>query len=393
MLTALKVKSLKKPGKHADRDSLYLNITKGGNKSWIYRYQLDGRRREMGLGSIKNVSLIEARELAADARKLHKRGVDPKTQRDSDEARSQNLTFKECAEAYIESHRIGWKNPKHVSQWSNTLTQYAYPSIGNAAIDKVDTSQVMAILRPIWNTKNETASRVRGRIENILSWATVQGYREGPNPAMWRGHLAMLLPKGSVVQEVKHHAAIPYVDMPKFMNKLAQSKSISASALNFVILTCARTSEVIGAQWNEVWLEEAVWTIPAARMKAGREHRVALSSQAIALLSNLPREGDWLFVGLKKNSHISNMAMLKFLQSGLQYPDFTVHGFRSTFRDWAAEVSHFPRELAESALAHALTNKVEAAYQRGDLLVKRRAMMQAWADYLDADGSFGKELL
>lgn len=331
------------------------------------------------------MSLVEARELAVDSRKLHKRGVDPKTQRDIDQARSHNPTFEECTEAYIESHSVGWKNPKHVSRWTSTLTQYAYPSIGSAAIDKIDTSQVMAILKPIWNTKNETASRVRGRIENILSWATVQGYREGPNPAMWRGHLAMLLPKGSFVQQVRHHAAIQYADMPVFMIKLAQSNSISASALNFVILTCARTSEAIGAQWDEVDLKEAVWTIPASRMKAGREHRVALSSQAVQLISKLPREGGWLFVGLKKNSHISNMAILKFLQSGLQYPDFTVHGFRSTFRDWAAEVSHFPRELAESALAHALTNKVEAAYQRGDLLVKRRAMMQEWADYLDKE--------
>jgi integrase len=254
----------------------------------------------MGLGSLKDVSLPEARELAAGARKLHKRGVDPKDQRDEERIQSQNETFRDCAEAYIESHKAGWKNTKHISQWTNTLMQYAYPVVGGLSVDMVDTAKIMEVLQPIWNTKTETASRVRGRIENILSWATVQGYREGPNPAMWRGHLSILLPKRSMVQKVIQHAALPYTDLPKLIRKVRISNSISAMALEFTILTCARTNEIIGAQWAEIDMEAAIWTIPPSRMKAGLEHRVALSNQAIFILKWLPQEADWLFLGLKK---------------------------------------------------------------------------------------------
>jgi integrase len=379
MLTSTKATNLKKTGMHTDRDGLYLNITKTGAKSWIYRYQLNGKRREMGLGSFTAYSLAEAREIAAPYRKMQKQGIDPMNYRDSLSSRNVSNSFRSCAEAYIKSHESGWKNPKHIKQWASTLEQYAYPVIGDMAVDQIDTEHVMQVLTPIWNTKTETASRVRGRIENVLSWAIVQKYRQSPNPAIWRGHLSMLLPKRSKVQQVQHHPALPYKEIPKLMALLRAIDSVPARAMELTILTCTRTNETIQATWGEIDFEEKLWIIPKDRMKAGREHRAPLSNQAISILELLPRLNDWVFPSTR--THISNNAMLLCLKNQLGFGNITVHGFRSTFRDWAAEVSTYPREVAEAALAHVVSDKTEAAYQRGDLLEKRRQMIQEWSNY------------
>lgn len=381
MLTKVKVESLSKPGKYIDSNGLYLSIARSLSKSWIYRYQISGKRREMGLGPCGQVSLKEAREKAGDARKAQNQGLDPKTERDRLKPTTDSMTFGQCTEAYISSHENSWRNAKHGSQWRNTLNTYAAPIIGSLPVDQVDTSLVMQIIEPIWKTKTETASRVRGRIESVISWAMVKDYHPGPNPALWRGHIDQLLPNRSKIQPVKHHESMPYNDMQAFMGKLILKDSVSAKALEFTILTSVRTSEVLNSQWREIDFDKKIWTIPAERMKSNREHRVPLSDQAITLLESLPRINDYLF-SVRTASPMSNMAMLSFLKKRMNYPTLTVHGFRSTFRDWVAEVSSFPRELAESALAHVLNDKTEAAYQRGDLLEKRRTMMQAWADYM-----------
>lgn len=384
MLTANQVKNISKPGRYADRGGLYLNVSRAGTKSWVYRYQINKKRHEMGIGSVKYVSLREARQKADRASEQRSQGLDPKLARDKEKQQAINQaewTFDRCAEDYIKSHKAGWKNEKHASQWTNTLTKYATPVIGDLAVDLIETSHVMQVLEPIWRTKTETASRVRGRIESVLSWATVQGYREGPNPALWRGHLDMLLPKRSKVQPVQHHNAMPYADIPSLMKQLYKEPTLSKQALAFLILTGCRTNEVLQAQWNEIDRKSKIWTIPGNRMKSGREHRVPLSKQAVELLESLPILNDWLFPS-RGNRPLSNMAMLVLLKQKLKFSHLTVHGFRSSFRDWAAEVSHFPREIAEAALAHVITDKTEAAYQRGDLIEKRRTMMQEWGDYI-----------
>ena len=384
MLTTAKVKSLNTTGKHIDSDGLYLSVARTGQKSWIYRYQLNGKRVEMGLGACKDVSLKQARENAGDARKAKNNGLDPRTERDKHKAKSSALTFDECAEAYITSHEKAWKNQKHIDQWRSTLKTYASPVLGHLPVNLISTDLVKKVIDPIWKTKTETASRVRGRIENILSWAIVSGYHLGPNPALWRGHLDQLFPKRSKIQPVKHHSSMPYSDMRPFMEKLSLNTTISAYALKFTILTGVRTSESLNACWDEIDVENGIWTIPPDRMKANREHRVPLSTQALDLLTKLPKSNDFLF-SVSTDKALSNTSMLVFLKRQMGYKDLTVHGFRSTFRDWAAEVSPFPRELAESALAHVLTDKTEAAYQRGDLLEKRRDMMTAWATYCTSE--------
>jgi integrase len=380
MLTVKQIQTITEPGKHIDANGLYLSVSKFGNKSWIYRYQMHGKRREMGLGSCQHVSLKEARERAADARKAQNQGLDPKTERDKQKSSKGIPTFDQCAEAYIESHKGSWRNAKHASQWRNTLNTYASPTIGKLPVDQVNTDLVIQIIQPIWKTKTETASRVRGRIESVISWAMVSGYHLGPNPALWRGHLDQLLPKRSKVQPVKHHESLPYSEVSGFMTDLKDRDSISARALEFTILTAVRTNEVLNAKWSELDLDKNIWTIPAERMKANRDHRVPLCKQAIDLVNALPGTNEYLF-SVRLNRPLSNMAMLNLLKKHMGYPKLTVHGFRSTFRDWAAEVSDYPRELAESALAHVLTDKTEAAYQRGDKLEKRREMMASWADF------------
>lgn len=289
------------------------------------------------------------------------------------------VTFEEAAERYIEAHKAGWKNAKHAAQWTTTLKTYAYPLIGESPVQAIDTGLVLKVLEPIWTTKTETANRLRGRIESVLDWARVRGYRERENPARWRGHLEQLLPAPSKVQRVQHHAALPYADLPKFMEALRAQDGVSASALEFAILTVARTGEVIGAKWSEIDLKERVWTIPAERMKAGKEHRVPFSARTLAILKSMKAlgSGEYVFPGLN-NKALSNMALLMLLRR-MGREDITAHGFRSTFRDWAAERTNFPAEVAEMALAHAVGDKVEAAYRRGDLFAKRRELMTAWA--------------
>jgi integrase len=388
-LTALKVSRTIKPGMYADGGGLYLQVSGIGAKSWIYRYMLRGREREMGLGSLTAVSLADARTKAAECRGLRQRGVDPidvrKKARDqaSLEAAS-TLTFKDAAKSYIDAHRAGWRNPKHIWQWSATLTTYANPIIGDLSLQVIDTALVLKVLEPIWPTKPETASRLRGRIEAVLDWATVRGYRKGENPARWRGHLSKLLPARSRVRKVKHHTALPYAELPDFMVALRAQGGIAARALEFTILTAARTGEAIGATWDEIFEAEKVWVVPGNRMKAGKEHRVPLSNPALAILKEMKLCGDagegFVFHGAKREKPLSNMAMIAMLRR-MGCGDLTVHGFRSSFRDWVAERTHFPGEVAEMALAHAVGDKVEAAYRRGDLFDRRRRIMAEWAKF------------
>jgi integrase len=341
----------------------------------------------MGLGSLHAIGLADARKRAAACRQMRLDGTDPiavkkagKLKAKLEAARA--MTFRQCAETYIEAHKAGWQNAKHAAQWSSTLKTYAYPIFGALPVQVVDVGLIAKVLEPIWKAKTETASRLRGRIERVLDWAAVRGYRQGDNPARWRGHLDQLLPARSRVQKVQHHAALPYAEVGQFMADLREQESTSALALEFLILTATRTAEVIGATWSEVDLDAAVWTIPAERMKAKKEHRVPLSKPALAILKRLHkhRAGEFVFMGAKPERPLSNMALLMLLER-LGRSDLTVHGFRSTFRDWAAERTNFPREVAEHALAHSLPDKVEAAYRRGDLFEKRRHLMEAWARY------------
>jgi integrase len=371
-------------GRHFDGAGVWLYVSAAGARSWAYRYKHKGKAREMGLGAS---TLAEARSEAARWRSILKGGSDPIEHRKAEQAReklaeAQGTTFKECAAAYIEAHRPGWKNAKHADQWANTLRDYADPVFGDWPVGDVDTDAVMRVLMPIWNTKTETASRVRGRIENVLDWAKVRGYREGENPARWRGHLDKLLPKRSKVAPVEHHTALPYASLPALMTEISVRDGTASRALEFTILTAARSGEVFGATWDEIDLEAQVWNVPAARMKARKPHRVPLSDQALAILGDMEkiRSSDFVFPGYRYNRPLSNVSMAHVLKR-MGQGQYTVHGMRSTFRDWCAEQSSFPREVAEAALAHVLSNKAEAAYQRGDLFEKRRKLMQAWADY------------
>lgn len=373
-LTARQVTTLGE-GYHADGGGLYLQVTATGARSWIYRFQRQGKRREMGLGPLSAVSLAQARDRAAEARTQLAFGQDPIAQRKA--AQAAGVTFGECADAYIESHRGGWKNGAQGDQWVQSLRDHG--PARSLPVAEVDTDAVIACLAKIWPTKTETASRVRSRIERVLDWAKVRGYRSGDNPARWRGHLDKLLPRPSKVRKPKHHAAMPYRDVPAFMVRLAERDSRRRQALRFTILTAARTEEVTGATWPEFDLDAKVWTIPPERMKGGREHVVPLSDAAVAILQAMDRREPPF--GLSEN------AMLYLVQKpapkGFGLP-FTVHGFRSSFRDWAAETTDHAGEVVEMALAHAIRNKAEAAYRRGSLLEKRRQLMDAWAAYLKA---------
>jgi integrase len=374
------------PGVHADGLNLYLQVTPAGNRSWLFRYMLDGKARAAGLGPLHTVSLAEARIKAQGMRKLLLDGTDPLAEKQQlrskarlDAARA--VTFKAAAESYIEAHRAGWRNHKSADQWAASLEKYANPIIGALPVAVIDTALMMRVLQPIWTNKTETATRVRGRCEVILDWATVRGYRVGPNPATWRGRLDKLLPKRSKIAPVRHHPAIPYVEIASFMTELRCHDGLSTQALQFTILTAARTGEVIGAQWPEFDLKRGIWMIPGDRMKAGRVHRSVLSRAAIALLKQIPRiDGStYLFPGIRPGQHLSNAAMHELLKE--MRPGLTVHGFRSTFMDWAAAETNHAREVASAALAHVLGDKTEAAYLRGDMLEKRRALMEDWARY------------
>lgn len=396
-LSARTVVTIAKPGLVGDGGGLYLHVTASGAKSWIFRWRRDGRSRDMGLGTAgdDDVTLAEARELAAAARRKVREGIDPiearKVERMAQRlADAKAMTFRECGKAYVAAHQAGWRNAKHAAQWPATLETYVYPVFGALPVQAIDTGLVTKAIEPIWTVKPETASRVRGRIESILDWATARGYRQGDNPARWRGHLENLLPKKTKVRRVEHHAALPHVELPGFMTALRQQEGIAARALEFAILTAARTGEVISATWAEIDLEGCLWTVPAERMKADREHRVPLSEPALAILRTMAevRQGEHVFPGAREGRPLSNMALLMLLRR-MKRGDLTAHGFRSSFRDWTAERTGFPAEVAEMALAHVVGDKVEAAYRRGDLFNKRRQLAEAWARYCSEPATTG----
>jgi integrase len=388
-LTAAEVKKLANiPGRHSDGGGLALQVDRRtGAAGWVFRYQVNGRERVAGLGPLHTVTLREARDKALALRKLRVDGVDPIEQRQASRqaarvAQAKTLTFQECAVAYIAAHAPGWKNSKHAAQWPSTMESYVYPVMGGVPVQLVDVGLVLRVIEPIWLTKPETASRVRGRIESILDWATARGHRSGENPARWRGHLENLLPKRSKVARVEHHAALPYGGLPAFIDELRALEGVTARALEFLILAAARTSEVLNAQWGEIDLANRLWVIPGERMKAGKEHRVPLSDRAIEILEEMAanRERDFVFPGALSGRPLSNMALAMLLRR-MGRGDLTVHGFRSTFSDWCAERTNFPGELRAMALAHAVGDKVEAAYRRGDMLTKRRQLAAAWARF------------
>jgi integrase len=376
-LTALFVARHREPGRYADSitPGLYLQITGSAGRSWLYRYQTDGRAHQIGLGPTRAVSLEQARNAAADLRRQHRLGTDPLKARRAEKLqhRAKAITFAECFDAYTAAHSASWK-PKHAALWRSSMTQHALPVIGGLPVTVIDTAAVLRVLTPIWTTKPETAAKLRGRIEQILDQARVLGHRDGENPARWRGHLDKLLAAPGKVRRVEHRAAMPYVDIPEFMARLHAREGIDARALEFVILTAARTNEVLGARWIEFDLDNAVWTVPATRMKAGAEHRVPLSPAALEIVEAVKSDSDLVFpVGDQSGRAIYRE--LKRMGIGT-----TAHGFRSTFRDWAGE-SGIPREVAEAALAHVVGNKAERAYARSDLFERRRTLMKSWARY------------
>jgi integrase len=386
-LSAVRVQSVRKRGYYGDGGGLYLRVAPGGAKGWIFRYGGRGRRRDMGLGGYPSIGLAKARELAGDCRGMIAAGLDPIGTRNEKRAAAaveaaKAMTFADCAIAYINAHEAGWRNPKHRQQWKNTLATYVSPVVGKLPVSAVDTGLVLKVLEPIWTRKPETASRVRGRMEAVLDWAKVRGYRTGENPARWRGHLDHLLPAKAKVRKVEHHAALPYARIGAFLAALRKQNGIAARALEFLVLTATRTGETLGATWNEVDLGATLWTIPAGRMKAGKEHRVPLSDATLAVLQRMHdiRHSDYVFPGGRDRRPLSEMSLLMLLRR-MGHGDITAHGFRSTFRDWAAERTTFAREVAEMALAHAIPDAVEAAYRRGDLFDKRRKLMDAWAAY------------
>lgn len=388
-LGPLAVSRLKKPGRHpvGGVAGLRLQISKSGARSWILIATVGGKRREMGLGGYPDVTLAGARDAARAARALIASGVDPiaeaKAARSALQAAGASvLTFNECAEKYIRAHESEWKNPKHIAQWRSTLETYAGPVLGKLNVADIELPHVLGVLEPIWKTKTETASRVRGRIESVLDWAKVRGYRTGPNPAQWKGHLDHVLPAPGKVQKPEHHRALPIDEMPSFMGHLRKAEGLGALALEFAILTAARSGEVRGAAWGEIDLEARTWTVPAARMKAGIAHEVPLSEPAARLLKSLPRIAGSEFVfPAPRGGQLSDMTLSGVMRR--MKVAAVPHGFRSTFRDWCAERTNFPRDVAEHALAHQLPDKTAAAYQRSTLFVKRRAMMEEWGAFCE----------
>lgn len=386
------IKGLSEAGAYGDGEGLYLQVASSGTKSWIYRYQINSRRRSMGLGGFPAISLSDARKERNRLRLKVKAGLDPLDEKAANAARGEDvkkaqtarkMTFKVCAETYIDDMSPHWKNRKHEQQWRNTLKTYAYPVIGDKPAADIELDDVLAILQPIWLEKTETATRVRNRIELVIDWANVRKYGSGNNPARWKGNLDKVLPKPSKLKKVKHHKALPYDEAAVFMAALKKQPGSAAKVLQLVILTATRTSEAIEATWSEFDLEKAVWTIPAERMKGEKEQRIPLSKPALSILHEMKNgiTGDiYVFPGQKVGRPLSNMAMIKVLHR-MERKDITVHGFRSTFRDWVAEQTNFPRRVAEMALAHKLKDGAEAAYQRGDLIKKRTDLMDAWAAY------------
>jgi integrase len=396
-LSALQVSKLTKPGLYGDGGGLTLQITATGAKSWLLRYMVAGKPFGMGLGPTHTVSLAEARQKALDARKLLLDGINPLAAKKQNQiaaalADAKMMSFDQCAEAYILAHKVGWKNAKHGDQWTNTLNTYASPVFGHLPVAEIDTGLVVKCLAPIWESKTETASRVRGRIESVLGWATTSGYRTGENPARWKGHLENLLATISKSSRTKNHPSLPWQRIGAFMSALRVREGVSARAVEFAILTACRSGEVRGARWSEFDTAGKLWTIPAERMKAKREHQVPLSDAALALLESMTKgdDADVVFAGTK-GQPLSDMSLTAVIRrmNGDKKPvwadangeSITVHGFRSTFRMWAAETTNYPREVAEHALAHQLPDAVERAYQRGSQFAKRAALMAEWAVY------------
>jgi integrase len=398
-LSALVVTNIKEAGLYSDGEGLYLQVTPAGVKSWLYRYMRKGIAKSMGLGPLHAVSLAKAR-IKKDVYKAQLfEGVDPFDTREEQQKAlatggEVTMTFRQCAEAYHTAHKDGWRNKKHADQWINTLKTHAFPELGLIAVEDVDVHRIMKVLEPIWRKKTETASRLRGRMEAVLDWARVRGYRTGENPARWKGHLDHLLLPRSKVNKVEHHAALPFDEIADFIVLLRKHERIAQLALEFTILVAARTSEVLNMTWQELSLDLKIWTVPASRMKANREHRVPLSNRAFEILKTMERcvENEFVFPGRKAGRPLSNMALLQILRR-MDRGDLTVHGFRSTFRDWAAECTNHSREVAEMALAHIRQDKTEAAYARGDLFEKRRKLMEEWADYCNAAVQPSKLLL
>ena len=381
-----------KPGRYGDGGGLGLLVYRNGSRSWYFRYMVRGRLREMGLGSFQAVPLPEARKMAAELRLLKCQGIDPiearrSKWREAEEAKAEAeracITFRQCGEAYIEAYRPSWRNGKHAEQWTASLETYAYPVLGDTSVQAVDTALVMKVLEPMWTSKPTTAARLRGRIENILDWARAKGHRTGENPARWRGHMENLLPRLTKIRVVQHHKALPYREIEGFMAKLREQDCMTAHALELLILTATRSGETLLARWKEFDLNAGIWTIPAARMKTAQEHRVPLSTAAKSLLANLARDpdSDFVFPGAKRGKPLCHIAMLSLLRRMGYARCITAHGFRSTFRDWAAEETDCPREVAEMSLAHRVSKGAEAAYWRGDLYAKREALMESWARY------------
>lgn len=399
-LTPLAVKNAK-PGRHADGSGLHLLVKGSGARSWVFRFMLNGKSRDVGLGAAAGadaLSLADARDAASALRLKVRAGVDPLAERQREAAEAlaatqaakvAGMTFKAVAETYIAANEESWRNPKHRQQWRNTLATYVYPVIGELPVADVETAHVLTILEPIWKSRAETASRVRGRIETVLDSAKARGYRSGENPARWRGHIAQILPARSRLTR-GHHKALAYEALPAFVAALRAREAVAALALEFAILTAARSGEVIGATWGEVDLDKAVWTVPASRMKAAKEHRVPLSPRALEILEHVKALGSkWLFPGTMGNK-LSGMAMAMLLRR--MKVDATPHGFRSAFRDWAAECTGYAHGVAEMALAHTIENKVERAYRRGDLFEKRRRLMNDWAAYCATVGVAGSKV-
>ncbi|MCK1400102.1 integrase arm-type DNA-binding domain-containing protein [Bradyrhizobium sp. 4] len=396
------------PGLYGDGNGLYLQVSSFNTKSWIFRFMLSGRARKMGLGDLDQVSLKDARKLAQAQRLIVVDGRDPIEERnvrklalvaDRETQKAKATTFRQCAEAYIKANQAGWKSAKHGAQWAATLETYAYPTIGNLPVALVDRPHVMKILEPIWTTKTETASRVRGRIEKILDRAKAMGLRDGENPARWVGHLDQLLPAKSQVAPVEHFTALPYKKLPAFMTKLRKRDGISARALEFTVLNITRTANTIGAKWDQIDETERTWTIPGELMKGKKgkrrsAHVIPLSDRAMAILQDLPRESDFIFPGGKAGSGLSNMAMAETLKEmGYDGDTATVHGFRSTFKDWASEQTAYANELTEMAMAHIVSDKTERAYRRGDQREKRVRLMQDWAGYCEAKAPAGDNVV
>ena len=387
-MKALEVQRLKEPGLHfvGTVPGLALQIVPSGARSWVLRVMVGGKRREMGLGGFPAVTLAMAHEKAREARELIRQGMDPillareaQSALKAEQARA--LTFAQCAEAYIQAHEAGWRNEKHGQQWHNTLKAYAYPVMGDMLVRDVALAHVLRVLEPIWRTRTETASRVRGRIESVLDWAKGRGYRQGDNPAAWKGNLDAQLPKREKVAKVQHHEALAVGEVGAFMRDLRAQQGVGARALQLAILTAARSGEVRGMTWDEVDLDAGLWIVPGERMKAGREHRVPLSAAAVELIKAQPVQAETRLVfPSPRSGQLSDMTLTAVLRR-MNVPAVP-HGFRSTFRDWAAERTSYPNEVCEMALAHVVSDKVEAAYRRGDLFEKRRRLMEDWASFL-----------